>query len=499
MSDFINISNLSFSYPSSSETLFDSVSFQLHKGWTGIVGANGSGKSTLLKLICGLIDSFSGKISCSLSTYYCEQPTDNIPNGFKNFLNSFENNSFRLKELLQIEDEWFNRWNTLSHCERKRCQVATALFIDPDILAIDEPSNHLDKQSKEIIFNVLKSFKGIGLLVSHDRYLLDELCKHTMFISPGRIDIRKCNYSTAHLELERENAFKMNEYLAVKKEIKKLKKKAAKQREKADMADKLRSKRDIDKGDRDAKAKIDAARLTGKDALDGKLYNRIKVRLERRIDYQQSIQFDHKYQLGIEFNSQRIRRYFPIHINSAKINLGEEKILKIPDLMIDAGARIGITGNNGSGKSTFLNHLINKLNFADDELIYIPQEVSEESIHKLIHRVHNLKDSEKGMIMTIISRLNSDPKHVLETENPSPGEVRKLMLAIGITKNPALIVMDEPTNHMDIPSIECIENALTDCSCALLLVSHDIIFLRNIVSSYWSFEKRTKEIFILQK
>ncbi len=136
MSDFINISNLSFSYPSSSETLFDSVSFQLHKGWTGIVGANGSGKSTLLKLICGLIDSFSGKISCSLSTYYCEQPTDNIPNGFKNFLNSFENNSFRLKELLQIEDEWFNRWNTLSHGERKRCQVATALFIDPDILPL---------------------------------------------------------------------------------------------------------------------------------------------------------------------------------------------------------------------------------------------------------------------------------------------------------------------------------------------------------------------------
>jgi len=490
MSDFINISNLSFSYPSSSETLFDSVSFQLHKGWTGIVGSNGSGKSTLLKLICGLINSHSGSILFSGSSYYCEQPTENIPERFNGFLNSFEKSSFRLKEVLQIKDEWIHRWNTLSHGERKRCQIATALYVNPYILAIDEPSNHLDKESKEIIFTALKSFKGIGLLVSHDRQLLDELCHNTMFISNRGIDIRKCNYSTAHGEMERENSFKQNEYLAVKKEIKKLKNKAVDQKGKADKADKLRSKRNIDKNDHDAKAKIDAARLTGKDALEGRLYNRIKTKLDRKINYQQSIQFNRQYQLGIEFNSQKLRHYFPIHINTTKIKLGEEKILNTPDLMIQAGERIGITGSNGSGKSTFIKHLIKQIKFSNDELIYIPQEVSSESMQELMKVVHNLKDVEKGKILTIISRLNSDPKHLLETENPSPGEVRKLMLAIGITKNPALIIMDEPTNHMDLPSIECIENALQECACALLLVSHDMVFLQNIVTSYWNFEHR---------
>ncbi len=496
MSDFVTISNLSFSYPSSSEILLDSISFQLHQGWTGIVGTNGCGKSTLLKLICGLIGSYSGSISIRAASYYCEQPTESIPVRFEEFLNSFDKNSFRLKDLLQIDNEWINRWTTLSHGERKRCQIATALFINPEVLAIDEPSNHLDRDSKEIIFNALQSFKGIGLLVSHDRQLLDELCRNTLIISNGKVDVRKCNYSTAHLEIESENSLRQNEFLSLKKEIKKLKNKAAEQKEKADNADKKRSKRNIDKNDHDAKAKINGARLTGKDALDGRLYNRIKTKLDRRIDYQQSIQFNRNRQLGIEFNTRLLKHYFPIHINSTEIALGEEKILHVPDLLVESNDRIGITGNNGAGKSTFINYLINHLHFPKDELVYIPQEINSEGVKELMKEVFNLKDVDKGKIMTIISRLNSDPKHILETENPSPGEVRKLMLAKGIIKNPALIIMDEPTNHMDLPSVECIENALKECSCALLLVSHDAVFLRNIVMSYWDFEEQGKEYFI---
>ncbi len=498
MSEFITISNLSFSYPSSSKILLDSVSFQLHTGWTGIVGPNGSGKSTLLKLICGLIGSYSGSISIRAASYYCEQPTECVPVRFEEFLNSFDKNSFSLKDLLQINNDWINRWATLSHGERKRCQIATALFINPEVLAIDEPSNHLDRDSKEIIFNALKSFKGIGLLVSHDRQLLDELCNQTLFIRNGETELRKCNYSTAVLEKEKENTFWQAEYLSLKKEIGKLKTKAAAQKEKADMADKNRSKRNIDKNDHDAKAKINGARLTGKDALDGRLYKRIKTNLDKKIEHQQSIKINRNRQLGIEFNFQKAKHRFPIHINSTKINLSEEKILHIPDLFIQPDSRIGITGNNGAGKSTFINYLLKQLRFTDDELVYIPQEINSEESQKLVRNVFKLSDADKGKIMTIISRLNSDPKHVLETENQSPGEVRKLMLANGIVKSPALIIMDEPTNHMDLPSIECIENAIQECACALLLVSHDKIFLENIVTAYWNFEAQANDFEIHQ-
>ena len=112
-----------------------------------------------------------------------------------------------------------------------------------------------------------------------------------------------------------------------------------------------------------------------------------------------------------------------------------------------------------------------------DKVIYIQQEIPIEKSKSIINRIHKYQDNKKGQIMTIISRLGSDPNHVLETIIPTPGEVRKLMLAEGIMMNPGLIIMDEPTNHMDLPSIECIENALKECSCAQLLVSHDFTFL----------------------
>jgi ATPase subunit of ABC transporter with duplicated ATPase domains len=95
-------------------------------------------------------------------------------------------------------------------------------------------------------------------------------------------------------------------------------------------------------------------------------------------------------------------------------------------------------------------------------------------------------------MMIIISRLGSDPHRILETEIPSPGEVRKLMLAEGILKNPGIIIMDEPTNHMDLPSIECVEQALIETDCTQLLVSHDRIFLKNTVSGYWLFTENDK-------
>ncbi len=249
MFDFINISNLSFSYPSSSQPLFDSVSLRIHKGWTAITGPNGSGKTTLIKLIGGLLSPSSGSIAAPGLFYYCEQKTDNIPEGFKEFLDSYDPVSFRLKSSLEIEDEWVYRWNTLSQGERKRCQVAAALFFNPDILAVDEPSNHLDLESKEFLFNALKSFSGIGLLISHDRKLLNDLCTNTLFIYNHNIDFRKTGYLTAVEERERENKSLTEQFEYLNKDLKKLKSKAILQKQKADKVDKELSKRNIGKKD----------------------------------------------------------------------------------------------------------------------------------------------------------------------------------------------------------------------------------------------------------
>ena len=96
--------------------------------------------------------------------------------------------------------------------------------------------------------------------------------------------------------------------------------------------------------------------------------------------------------------------------------------------------------------------------------------------------------AELGHIMNIVSRLNSRPDRLLESRQPSPGEVRKLLLATGMAQSPHVIIMDEPTNHLDLPSIEALENALADCPCALLLVSHDRRFIEGVGAHTWTID-----------
>lgn len=500
MQEFINIDNLSFTYENFNDSLFDKISLRVDAGWSCIVGPNGSGKTTLLKLLCGILQPDSGNLGIPGKTYYSEQRTDFKPKELNGFFNSTERHAYKIKELLQIEDNWQFKWNSLSHGERKRCQIAVALFEEPSVLAIDEPSNHLDNKSKKILLNSLKSFRGIGLLVSHDRNLMDNLCNRTIFIDPPNIVVRKCNYTTAVSEIERENMRMANEYVSAKREIKNLKKKVEVQKQKTNRSSKMGSKRNINPKDHDAKSKMDLARLTGKDSIEGRKYKKMQNQLTAANNYKNSIDYRKKTELGISFNTEKNARFFPIAISSSEIKLGEEKILKFPELTIQQGDKIGIIGDNGSGKSTFVQHFFDTVNIKSDLVIYIPQEITTEQSRLTLERIQNYKNEEKGQIMTIISRLGSNPKYLLETVLPTPGEVRKIILAEGIMSNPGIIIMDEPTNHMDLPSVECIEDALNECPCTQILVSHDIQFLKNTVSYYWSFEKKNDfEYQVVQK
>ena len=130
---------------------------------------------------------------------------------------------------------------------------------------------------------------------------------------------------------------------------------------------------------------------------------------------------------------------------------------------------------------------------AEGKVLYVPQEIPLEKSGEILAGIQEAGRAEKGKIMTIISRLGSDPEHLLETALPTPGEVRKLMLAQGIFREPALIIMDEPTNHMDLPSIECVESALKECSCTQLLVSHDHCFLHNVTDIAWKFSAAARK------
>ncbi len=173
--------------------------------------------------------------------------------------------------------------------------------------------------------------------------------------------------------------------------------------------------------------------------------------------------------------------------------MGDQKKLILPELTVGPQDRIALFGANGTGKSTLLDYLIDGCLVEPEETVYLPQEISIEQSKQIMRDVKTLNHDQLGHIMTIVSRLGTRPERLLETELPSPGEIRKILLALGIIRAPSLIIMDEPTNHLDLPSIECLEQMLVDCPCALLLVSHDQAFLDRLSKIYWKLSVSQKQ------
>ena len=475
--------------------IFDDLSLEFEQGWSCIVGANGSGKSTLLKLISKEFKAQSGTIKGNDLTYYCPQSTELMPENLEEFMLTYTSKAFKIRDLLNIQESWIYSWETLSHGERKRLQIALALFQESDILLIDEPTNHLDVTSKNIVIEALKSFKGIGILVSHDRELLDTLSLSTIMIKNHETLTYKTSYSNAinednkNLEHLQKSSIKQNH------ELKKLKKSIQTQQEKVSQSNKRMSKKNIHKNDSDARNKINLAKLTGKDKNDAQLVSKLQSKQKQLLD--SSIKTQKTYTHGITINATRRKNIFPLVIKKSVLKISQEQTLTYPTLAIEIDAKIGIVGDNGSGKSSFIESLISTLDLKD-EYLYIPQEISKVKGKKIFDEINALPNDLKGEIYTIIRRLSSDPIKLQESSFPSPGEIRKLMIAQGLLQNPSLIILDEPTNHMDLDSIISLELALREYNGAMIIISHDRVFLDAIVTKIWTFTKECEQSFCIK-
>ncbi|NQY94922.1 MAG: ABC-F family ATP-binding cassette domain-containing protein, partial [Campylobacteraceae bacterium] len=321
----LTIKNLHYKYPNSSMPIFEDLNLEFEQGWCCIVGANGSGKSTLLKLISKEMKYDEGSIKGNDLVHYCTQSTEEIPKNLEDFMMTYTSKSFKIRDMLNINDEWLYQWDTLSFGERKRMQIAVAIFEEPDVLLVDEPTNHLDTKSKSIVLNALKNFKGIGILVSHDRELLDNLSQATIIIKNKHIFTFRTTFSKAmnehliNMEFLGKNQDKQDA------ELKKLKKSIQSQHEKVSQSKKRMSKKDLDKNDKNSKTKIDLARFTGKDKNDGQQLSKLKAKQTKLVS--NAITTDKVFTLGIEFNKSTAKNIFPIVIEKNILNLSETKKL----------------------------------------------------------------------------------------------------------------------------------------------------------------------------
>src|SRR5512133_3129810 len=145
------LDKISFVYDSAQEPLFEGVSLELGAGWTGVVGPNGSGKTTLLRIIAGELSSTAGQVRLPGDAVYCPQRTDSPSEGLGDLLEDYEGEAAALRARLGVQDDWLARWKTLSHGERKRAQLAVALWGRPGVLLIDEPTNHIDREARALL------------------------------------------------------------------------------------------------------------------------------------------------------------------------------------------------------------------------------------------------------------------------------------------------------------------------------------------------------------
>ena len=496
----VRFQNVSFTFDRAPQPLIINLSIHFSRGWTGIVGANGVGKSTILKLATGGLKPQQGKIIVPEFAIYCQQRTDNAPDQLYDLIHAVDKEAFQIKDRLSVEDDWGERWKTLSHGERKRAQIAVAMWRRPAVLAVDEPTNHLDIEARNLLIAALSTFRGAGILVSHDRELLDDLCHQCLFLEPPDAILRPGNYSQGLKQAIKDEMTVQKQHTEAKHELSRLTREAAKRRDVAAQANRRRSKRGISLKDHDTREKKNLARITGKDGIGGKRLSQLGGRISHARIKMNDIKVKKTYKMGIWMSGEKSNRNTLFDLPAGSLFLGGDRWLHFPDLSMKPDDRIALTGVNGSGKSTLIEHILQSLTLPENRVTYLPQEIDIPASRDVMARARDLPVEKLGQMMTVVSCLGSRPQRLLESTEPSPGEIRKILLAAGIAKVPHLIIMDEPTNHLDLPSIECLEQVLAGCPCGLLLVSHDRRFLDALAHKRWhiSDDSRTKGKYILE-
>lgn len=490
----LQLNKISYTYPEAAMPVFAPVSVTFPEGWTGIIGDNGCGKTTLASLAARLITPDSGSISPALFSIYCPQDSMIAPDNLLDLAYDWGKEGRQVREALDLDDEWFWSFDTLSGGQQKRIQIACALFAQPDVLVMDEPTNNLDGATKACIHDALAAYRGIGILISHDRALLDSLVAQSLVFEGGQARLRPGGYSKASAQAEQDRARVQKERSEAAREVKRLQKEADRRREDASRQKGKRSRSGLDKKDSDGRERIGRAIVSGKDGVAGKL----SATMERRLD---------KAQAGLDARTVT-KRYTPsfddfgsvahvktlVHIPEEQLRAGEFS-LAVPELWISPTDHIALIGQNGTGKSCLVREVMAYVN-ESVEVAYLPQEIDETLRVQTLTQIRDLDQARRGRVLSLVAKLNSDPDRILEGNDISPGELRKLLLSMQLIQDPQMLVLDEPTNHLDVGSISALQDLLVGFPGAVLVVSHDEELTNAVGAIQWQTEKQEEEHFL---
>jgi ATPase subunit of ABC transporter with duplicated ATPase domains len=471
--------------------LLEDVSFVLDAGFTGLVGPNGAGKTTLLRLIAGDLTPTAGSLRIEpqgARLLLCEQEVGAPTPEMERFVLAETRLARRLRGLLRLRD--FERWPTLSAGERKRWQIAAALAAQPEILLLDEPTNHLDAGARAWLLRALTEFRGVGLVVSHDRVLLDALTTHTLRVQHGSAPLYTGAYDVAKATWEAEERQRASGRKRVQEQVRGLTRRLheARAAQRGATLSRSTARRMKSRHDSDARGILAKNKASWAEATHGRKVEVVRRELERAARRLDAV--EHEKELG----GSVFARFTPAASELIAYRAGAPivrdgvTLLVPPTLSVCRADRIHISGENGAGKTTLLRELHARLRVPASDVTFVPQELAHETVQGCLRSVREMPHDRRGDVLSIVAALGVDPARLLASDAPSPGEARKLALALALGRQAKALLLDEPTNHLDLPSIERLQSALERYPGALLLITHDDDLARACAQTRWIIE-----------
>lgn len=506
--NLLTVENISKSFRD--EPLFENLSFGINQGQKiALVAKNGTGKSTLLNIIIGKETPDKGEInqrkgirvsflaqepdlnqnlSVEESILASENPVLKIIARYETALLHSENEEeyqaafeamdqhqawdfeTQYKQILyQLKiDQLDKKVKQLSGGQKKRIALCIALLEKPDVLILDEPTNHLDLEMIEWLESYFSKEKLTLFMVTHDRYFLERVCNEIIELDEGKLYAYKGNYS---YYLDKRQARIAQENIEQHKT-------------------KQHFKKELEWMRRQPKARTTKSKSRIED------FKIIKAKAHQRRQ---------EHQVQLEINMERLGTKM-IEMHKVSKQFDEKIILNQFDYTFQRNDRIGIIGKNGTGKSTFLNLITNSDQPSSGKIVwgetvkfgyYTQAGINTKPEQKVIDIIREfgeyipLKKGRKISAQQLLERFLFDRKKQYDlVEKLSGGERKRLYLCTVLIQNPNFLILDEPTNDLDIVTLNVLENFLLDFPGCLIVVSHDRYFMDKIVDHLFVFKGR---------